>query len=331
MKVQVQRIEPRAPETDPTGRWGPVDPDAPVWIIEELGPAEPGVRPTRGDWRLWAALALASGIAVLGFVGPAGHGGRALSLPSEPSVPSPSATSIAAAAPTPIAPLSLTSPVDGYVVDGAVVDVDGLATRGLGVLELAVVLDGAILGWITVDATHGGPIHGSVPVFAPPATVRTELLIAVLGTDGAPLGAAALEKSALARRRVSLRPGGSMAFWPATVEVDRGRLTVSVSGCAPMRLGRLALRLVTNDGRLLATSTAVVGRDTTRPGFIGGYALGLGSFEAQLKPAGTTSEGRPLRVEVDWSDSIGGVWGMSVMTIVVAGSPVPARKPSRVR
>jgi hypothetical protein len=89
------------------------------------------------------------------------------------------------------------------------------------------------------------------------------------------------------------------------------------------------MRLVTNDGRLVATSTAVITRDDARHGFMGGYALGLGSFEAQLRPAATTPTG-PLRVEVDWSDPIGGVWGMSVMTIVVAGPPPPSANASGV-
>jgi hypothetical protein len=331
MKIQIQRIEPTTPAPGHADRWVPTDPDAPMWTIEELGPADPAARRTRGDWRLWSAIAVAGGIAVLGFVGPAAPGDGGLSpsrRTSEP--PSPSVTtSITAASATPFAPLSLTSPVDDAIVDGAVVEVDGVAARALGTIELAVVLDDAVLGWITVDASRGGPIHGSIPVFAPPFMVRAELVIAVLGADGAPLGTPALEKSALVRRRVSLQPGGPIGLWPATVEVDGGRQVVTVSGCAPVSVGRLQVRLVTNDGRLVATSTAVVARDATHPGFIGGYALGLGSFEAQLRPAGTTPAG-PLRVEVDWSDAIGGVWGMSVMTIVVAGRPSPAASASRV-
>lgn len=331
MKIQIQGIEPTMPGPDQADRWVPTDPDAPLWTIEELGRADSPARRTRSDLRLWSAIALAGGIAVLGFVGPAAPSGRGLSPSRETSEPpSPSVTtSITAASATPIAPLSLTTPVDDAIVDGAVVEVDGVAAHALGTVELAVVLDGAVLGWITVDASRGGPIHGSIPVFAPPVMVRAELIVAVLGADGAPLGTAALEKSALVRRRVSLHPGGQVGLWPATVEVDGGREIVTVSGCAPLGVGRLQIRLVTNDGRLVAKSAAVVTRDDTHHGFIGGYALGLGSFEAQLMPAGTTPAG-PLRVEVDWSDAIGGVWGMSVMTVVVTGPPSPSARASRV-
>jgi hypothetical protein len=331
MQFQIQRIEPTTPEPDLSERRAPVDPDAPVWTIEELGPAAPAARRTRGDWPLWSAIVLAGGIAVLGFVGPAAPGGRGLSSSRETSdPPSPSVTnSIAAPSAIPIAPLSLTSPVDGGIVDGAVVEVDGMAARALGSLQLAVLLDGALLGWITVDASRRGPIRGSIPVFAPPVMVRAELVIAVLGADGTPLGATALEKSAVLRRQVSLHPGGPIGFWPASVDVDGGRPIVTISGCAPVAVGRLRIRLVTNDGRVVATSTATVTRDDTRRGFMGGYALGLGSFEAQLRPAATTPAG-PLRVEVDWSDPIGGVWGMSMMTIVVAGPPPPSTRASRV-
>lgn len=327
MKIQIQRIEPTTHEYDLPERWAGTDPDAPMWTIEELGPVDavaPG--PRAQDRRLWLSIAAATGIAVLGFVGPAAPGGgRGSSAVLEPSNPS-SPLVVASAAPASavgIAPLTLTNPADGAVVEGAVVEVDAVADSRLGTIELAVLLDGVVSGWVTEDVQGAGPVHASIPVFAPPVTVKAELVGAVLGAGGAVLRTvAALEKSAIVRRQVSLHPRGAIGLWPATVKVVGGRPIVTVTGCAPLNVGRLQVRLVTNAGRLLAKSSAIVARDDTRVGFLGGYALGLGSFETQLKPAGTVPAG-PVRIEVDWRDAIGGSWGTSVTSIVVSGSPPP--------
>lgn len=333
MKFQIQRIEPTTSDSGQPDRWVPADPDAPMWTIEELGLADRAPRRTRGDWRLWSSVAVAAGIAVLGFQGPAAPGGgRGPSPALQTRAPSsrPVFEAVAAASAEAHAPLTIMSPTDGGIVEGAVVEVDAESDRRLGTIELAVVLDGAVLGWVTADASEAGPIHASIPVFVPPVSVRAELVAAVLGADVAPLGTeAALERSALVRSQVSLHPAGPIGLWHAIVKVVRGRLIVTVTGCAPISVGRIQVRLVTNDGRPIAASSAMVARDATYPGFIAGHALGLGSFEAQLKPAGTTPSG-PLRVEVDWRDTMSGGWGTSVMRIVVAGTPPAAAGASMV-
>lgn len=274
--------------------------------IEDTGPAEFQPRRVVGRaWRLWFGVAVAMGIGGLTVVG---------ALTDDPAR-APERGAVAARATAPSGPtFRVSSPADGEAIDGAIVRVRGTATGAHARVQLAVVVGGAVLG-STVVETGAGPFVASIPVFAPSIGVSVELVGAMLPSfaDG-PFTTQELLLVATVRRPLTLRPAGPVGLWPARVQGAGRDAVVVVAGCAPLSVGRLEVRLVGRDGRVLATTETDITRDAHLPGAAAGYALGVGSFEARLA-AGEPIEGQALRVEVDWRDEAGGSWGTSAEKI----------------
>jgi hypothetical protein len=102
-------------------------------------------------------------------------------------------------------------------------------------------------------------------------------------------------------------------------------MNLIVSGYGPVSVGRVHIRAVTQDGRPVAAASADVTVNGARPGSPGGYALGLGSFEASVG-LGVLAGAGPLRVEVDWRDPVGGEWGTAVLTLAADETASPQRR-----
>ncbi len=220
-------------------------------------------------------------------------------------------------------PITFTTPAVGATIDGAVVQVRGIANEDIGRVQLGIVVGDAVLGWTMVQVDRAGPVEASIPIFAPPVSVGVELLVVALAPYAAtPHTVAEMAAAATERRALRLRPAGPIGLWPAKVVGSGATTEVVVAGCAPIGVGRVQIRLVGRAGRLLAATATSVARDDTRPGAAGGYSLGVGSFVARLA-AGQPLDAGPVRVEVDWRDEIGGEWGTSITTIIpdAPGSP----------
>jgi hypothetical protein len=279
-----------------------------AWDIEETGPIE--FEPRRVNdraWRLWLWLAVAVAIVGLGVAGrltgneagPQG-GGLAVSDPTTGAGPL----------------IDISSPAEGDSASGGIVNVRG-TTHGLLVddIELAVVAGDALLGDAVLRAPGSGAWTAELRIFAPPVGTQVVLLAAPAQADGMPTSwARTLERSALVRRQLSITPAGPIGLWPPTVERTGGATRISISGCAPLTLRRLDVRLVTADGQTVATTEATIGFDAAVPGARGGYALGIGSFKALVSTERPVIDGA-LRVDVDWRDEIDGLSGTSPIAI----------------
>lgn len=308
MNINIRHIEPTAAEPETWIGFPALDTPN-VWVEGETRQADFEERsPAGGGHRLWlgvVVVALAAGIALGGRLsGDATNGPRAGS-----AVEVTSASDL---------PFTITSPAAGATVKGATIDVSGTADEPVPVIHLAIVVGSAVIGWTTVQADRPGPWSASIPVFAPPVTVEAQLVASSVAPGSAvPRTVLQMQATASIRRDFSLRSGGPIGFWPATMGVSGATTVVSVGGSAPVGIGRVDIRLTGHDGRQLAATDAEVVVDDTRPGAIGGYSLGLGSFTAKLTVPGPIRES-PIRVGVDWRDPIGGEWGTSVLTIIPA-------------
>jgi hypothetical protein len=121
-------------------------------------------------------------------------------------------------------------------------------------------------------------------------------------------------------RSLLLHPGGPVGLWPSHITRSNARTTLVASGYAPVSVGRVQIRVVTQEGQTLAIAAADVTLDDGQPGWAGGYVLGLGSFDARLVLDGLIGAG-PFHVEVDWRDPIGGEWGTAVLIVDVIDMP----------
>jgi hypothetical protein len=264
-----------------------------AWEIEESGATE--FEPRRIDdraWRLWLGLALAAALVVLGLAG-------------------------RLAGDKPAGPLTtISSPGEGGSVSGGIVHVRG-TTVGVEAdgIELAVVAGDAVLGDLVLHPVDSRAWTAELPIFAPPVGTEAMLFATPAQPGGTPFASArALRRSALVRRQLWIAPAGPIGLWPPRVQRSGGSTRVLVTGCAPLTLGRLDVRLVTHDGRTLASAPATVVFDASRPGALGGYALGMGSFAALLPIGSPASEGAH-HVDVDWRDQFDGTSGTSTVAL----------------
>jgi hypothetical protein len=319
MKPRIRNVEPAT--TASSYAMDHVDPrDVDIaWEFEEIAGAEFEPREVaRRDWRFWLGIVLAVGLASVGFLGRFQTGGAALSEHPAAAAQGRSAPPTVADTVSSDQPFTITSPADGATMEGAVIRVQGVARGTIGTVQLGVTVGDALLGWATVDAEAGGPVAVVMPVFAPPVKVEVTLRAAVVSTTaGVPHTASDLEPTASSRRTFWLRPRGPIGLWPAAITGSGAGTIVVVSGCAPVSVGRLEVRLLDRDGQLLAKSLTRVRRDDRLPGAAGGYALGLGTFQVRMTPSQAVGD-EPLRVDVDWWDSVSGEWGTSTATIVPA-------------
>jgi hypothetical protein len=296
--------------------------DEPRWVVEELDGAPAPIGPrTRADWRLHLAVVLTFAVVGVGVVGrlvavdgapdgdrPAAASPSVRGQPAQDAADDPPARG--AAGPT----VSFEEPAANGRLFGGTVPVTIRVTPPRTPVELAAVVGGAVIGQGAAGDDATGRIPTELRVFAPPVQVEAELL--ALPADTTPATATVLRAQALARLTITLAPEGPIGWWPADTERTPGRLTVRVSGCAPLDLGSVSVRLVSATGDVLDRATVPIVRNDAIPGAIGGHALGLGSFEGTLT---TDADVRVLRVEADWRDAAGASWGTSVLPIEVGG------------
>jgi hypothetical protein len=98
-----------------------------------------------------------------------------------------------------------------------------------------------------------------------------------------------------------------------------------VTGQAPLAFGRVTVRVTTRTGETLGSARPAVGFDSTRAGSAGGYAIGLGSFEATVSLPESVTTGAFV-VAVDWRDVVTGEWGSDVQTVVIPRAPRAHRR-----
>ena len=313
MNVTIRHIEPTT--TEPETWVGSPALDVPnVWEEETQHADFQRRSPAHRGHRLWLGAAVVTLLVGAGLVGRLLPESR---MPMQRSGAAPDATPVVDLA------FTITDPAADATIKGATIDVTGVTTEPVPMLHLGVVVGGAVIGWTMVKLDRPGPWSVSIPVFAPPVAVEAQLLASSV-TPGVPFPRTALQMQATAsiRRDLSLRSGGPVGFWPASIDASGATTIVSVGGCAPVGLGRVEITLTGYEGRRLAAAEADVAVDDSRPGAIGGYSLGLGSFTARLRLPGPIRVS-PIRVAVDWRDPIGGEWGTSVLTIIPATTSSP--------
>ncbi len=323
MKVQVRRIDAASmAEIGALHRAMDAGDHASAWRIEELGDPEPDIASrVGGDRWLCLGIGVLAAVTGFGFMGRLGGDVRPGDEPAASSAvtdrgPSPSALSTVEAVPT-TAAFTLLGPDEAATIGRPVVDVHGVASRPLGTLHVAVLVGHVVLGATDVEVAKSGPVDAAIPVFAPPVGVEVELVASVDGLNGRGFDAV--------RRSLWLDVGGPLGLWPARVLRSRGHPVVVVSGQAPLAFGRVTALVATRAGATLGTARADVRVDPKRSGSAGGYALGLGSFEATVALPDTVKTGSFV-VTVDWRDVVSGDWGSDVQTVVVRGPPRSHRR-----
>jgi len=314
MNVTIRRIEPTT--TEPETWVGSPALDVPNVWEEETQRAEFQRRsPARRGHRLWLGAAVVTLLVGVGFVGRLLPESR---MPMQRSGSASDATSVVDL------PLTITNPETDATIKGPTIDVTGVTTGPVPMLHLGVVVGGAVIGSTTVRAQDPGPWSASIPIFAPLVTVEAELLASALAPGAvAPRTALQMRQAATITRAFTLHSNGPIELWPVTIDRSGTTTVVSVAGCAPLVIDSLTIALIGRDGRRLAREAARVRIDGSRPGSVGGQALGLGSFAASLRLPGALPDG-PLRVAVDWRDSVGGEWGTAMLTIL---PDMPTRTP----
>jgi len=308
-------------------------PEAAGLQLEELGPAD--VHASLGatsDLRLRVAVVAMAVIVGAGVVGkltgdrPVAYAGEytaaAAGSPAPadvPAAPGINADIPSTGAASATAALAIVSPAAGAIVEGAVVGLHASTALPLDSVLLTALIGDAEIGRVTIRDVPAGALDVSLPVFAPPVALGAELLLlAPAPAHPELLTATALRRGAIADRAFSLRPNGPLGLWQPGLTLDAERLSIRVSGCAPLDLGTLEVRLVARSGRVLDRSPAPIGRDEALPGALGGRGLGLGSFAVTLS---TTERVDAVRVELDWRDPISSSWGTSVQRIDLAAEP----------
>jgi hypothetical protein len=274
------------------------------WEVAETGPVEFEARPSPGRrWRMLVGLVAAMAIVVIGVEGQRGDG----STPRQAALAGGGRDE-----PIQVPTFQLTSPADGQAVDGAVVRVRGVA-GGQPRVQLAVMAGDALLGSLVVDG-RDGRVDADVPVYAPPVGVDVQLLAAILpGPVERAYGGREIARLATIRRGLRLRPAGPIGIWLVRRLLTPYASGIQVTGCAPLALGWVDVRLVAGDGRELASVRVPVTREGAVPGAAGGFALGMGAFEATLAtPPEAGGDPASAKVKVDWRDEAGGAWGTSV-------------------
>ena len=288
MSTPIRRIDPAdIPRSGAVEEYSPRLVGAAEWeLVIDDPPLEPESRGRHlADRRACLVVAVMGALIGFGFVG--GHSAQDAG----------SASAIA-----------LDAPVGGATIEGATVAFRGTVARGPGAVDVTVVLGGVILGRTTVTVAMPGPISGSVRVFAPPTTVRVQVVATFVepGTPAA-VATAPTSGSAVTVREVTLKPAGPVGLWPVGVVRANGRTVLIVAGCAPLSVRRVDTE-VTTHGRRVATIAAAVGPTGGPDGSIGAASLGLGSFTARLLLPDPVPVGR-LDIDVAWRDDLSGMWG----------------------
>jgi hypothetical protein len=275
--------------------------DATAWEIEDLTEANAGLGV--GRTTLWIGVLLAVLVAIVGF----GFIGRTT---SEEAIAGSSTTPVPGAATHPrdlelattsSDPLVVTAPREGAGVAGGVVKVEGMASRALGTVHLAVRLGNAVLGWANVEVAAAGPMKGTVHVFAPAFDVPVELRIDSAGSVGRPGVALVI--------RVHLNAAAGVGLWSAGI-VDQGSTpVVVVHGYANRSDGTVDVQARASDARVLGATRARIVVEQSRPGSAGGSMIGLGSFTARV-PLSTRPVG-PVIVQA----------GSATLTVSAIGKP----------
>ena len=327
---------------------GGLDPDAgPLWIIEELDPSpRPQPPVTSFDRRVVAAIALGLCLVATGLAGAwfdrsapsaPSHAPRQLAALASPgpatgptrstepaSGASPGAGSVPQADP---GLLAVAGPVEGAIVDGAVVPVRVRTGAPLGTVHLAVVLPSGgpgpdtELGAADLQADEPGVDETRIAVFAPAVALPVQLVVSTAGETAAPV---------TVRRSVVLRPTGSVELWRSAVTAGRGGWALTLAGVAPLVAREVRVRVTASDGTVLAAGRMANGTPAASStgasgpaGAEGGHALGVGAFGGTLPLAGAR-DGDLLTVRVAWQEAAGGRSGSATFEALV---PSPALRP----
>jgi hypothetical protein len=276
---------------------GFVDAGAPdEWRLEELIAARETLGSRWSNRWLGAMIAVAVGIVAYGFVG------QLTDTPPRPATavsgcPPVAANVMAQAIESEPAAFVLTTPADGTEVRAGVIDVRGIAGRGLGTLHIAVVMGDAVLGWTNLDVRAAGPVSTSIRVFAPSFDAPVVLRIDSRASSHGPGFS-----SATALR---LHAPAGVNVWRITRVGSLTTRAIRVEGFGPATVKDVEVGLTTSDGRVIASATAPIGYDDGRPGSVGGESIGLGSFAVRLDIHGPLPTG-PVVLRLRWHVGAGG-------------------------
>lgn len=198
---------------------------------------------------------------------------------------------------TPMAGATVTS---GLAVTGAVVVVDAIAHRPLGVVHASVSIGDAVLGCRDVDVETADRLEVRIPVF-PPAFDAPVVLHIGSGPFAGQLGFTMA-------RDLRLDIPSVVGFWDAmpTGAADRaGRIELSVRGYGPRAAHSIEIAIQDSRRVVVVTTSVPLADDDDCPDSIGGRILGLGSFLARLRiPAGSPD---PWTLVARWRDPATGV------------------------
>ena len=267
------------------------------WETEELTEIQHVGVPSWSNRWLGVVIAVAVAVVGFGFAGRWSNDGTTVQ-PAHVEPTSTTAPTEAHAATIDPASFELTSPAAGAILDDSVVRIRGIAGRALGTVHMAVWLGDAVLGWTNVEVPAAGSVSATIRTFAPAFDAPVVLRI---GGGSSPSGPGFESTVAL-----HLRVSTVVAVWRTNLRTEANTTTFLIDGYGPLSAGQLDLRLIADDGRVLASGSTTTLVETGRPGSAGGRLVGLGSFTARLSVAGPIPAGA-LTVSLTWHDGPHGI------------------------
>lgn len=198
------------------------------------------------------------------------------------------------------APIALSMPASGELIDGSAVSIRGSATEAIGDLRAILSVAGREIAASDFYLDRTGAFSIDLPFVAPPFATSAELVIERIGRRDAPF----------VRRALRLRPPTGMAIHG--VALEDGQLVVR--GEAPRSIPLLEVGAVGPDGAKLAHDTVA---PAPSDGW-GGVLIPTSLFSAEIDLAdvpGTLAPGTPITIRVSWHDP----WtdGMKVVSFLL--------------